>query len=240
MIKSELIQQIAAANPHLYQRDVERIINVILDEITDALARGDRVELRGFGAFSVKHRAGAQGRNPRTGDTVFVDGQVRALLQDRQGAARAPQPRGWGGVRPRPDGAAVMRKLVAALIVVPIGVLLVALAVVNRKPVMLGLNPFDANAGLGVEAPCSCSCSVRLPLGSSLAGSRAGSARASGGKWHAWKPARPRLGAARPTASRRSLRLEPRGQSAFASPRVRLEPPRLAAKHDAHSELADD
>lgn len=73
MIKSELIQRVAAANPHLFQRDVERIINIVLDEITSALARGDRVELRGFGAFTVKHRAARQGRNPRTGDTVFVE-----------------------------------------------------------------------------------------------------------------------------------------------------------------------
>lgn len=73
MIKSELIQRVAGANPHLFQRDVERIINIVLDEITGALSRGDRVELRGFGAFTVKHRAARQGRNPRTGDTVFVE-----------------------------------------------------------------------------------------------------------------------------------------------------------------------
>ena len=73
MIKSELIQRIGAANPHLYQRDVERIVNTILEEIIAALARGDRVELRGFGAFTVKHRAARQGRNPRTGETVFVE-----------------------------------------------------------------------------------------------------------------------------------------------------------------------
>ncbi|RMF03670.1 MAG: integration host factor subunit beta [Alphaproteobacteria bacterium] len=73
MIKSELIQKVAAANPHLYQRDVERIVNVVLDEIIASLARGDRVELRGFGAFTVKHRAARQGRNPRTGATVFVE-----------------------------------------------------------------------------------------------------------------------------------------------------------------------
>ena len=73
MIKSELIQRIAAANPHLYHRDVERIVNVIFGEIVDALARGDRVELRGFGAFSVKHRPARAGRNPRTGAHVPVD-----------------------------------------------------------------------------------------------------------------------------------------------------------------------
>ncbi|MGI8570015.1 MAG: integration host factor subunit beta [Methylocella sp.] len=73
MIKSELVQQIAVRNPHLYLRDVEKIVNAILDEITSALSRGDRVELRGFGAFSVKHRDARIGRNPRTGAHVPVD-----------------------------------------------------------------------------------------------------------------------------------------------------------------------
>ena len=72
MIKSELVQHIAEQNPHLYQRDVEHIVNAILDEISDALARGDRVELRGFGAFSVKNRPARIGRNPRTGEKVPV------------------------------------------------------------------------------------------------------------------------------------------------------------------------
>jgi len=73
MIKSELVQRIASQNPHLYQRDVENIVNAILGEIVTALARGDRVELRGFGAFSVKHRPARAGRNPRTGEHVAVD-----------------------------------------------------------------------------------------------------------------------------------------------------------------------
>jgi integration host factor subunit beta len=73
MTKSELIQQLAENNPHLYQRDVERIVTAIFDEIGAALARGDRVELRGFGAFSVKRRDARAGRNPRTGDSVEVD-----------------------------------------------------------------------------------------------------------------------------------------------------------------------
>ena len=73
MIKSDLVTKIAAQNPHLYQRDVENIVNAILNEITAALARGDRVELRGFGAFSVKHRPARTGRNPRTGEHVSVD-----------------------------------------------------------------------------------------------------------------------------------------------------------------------
>ena len=70
MIRSELIQKIADENPHLYQRDVEKIVNVIFDEIIEAMARGDRVELRGFGAFSVKKRDSRTGRNPRTGEAV--------------------------------------------------------------------------------------------------------------------------------------------------------------------------
>src|SRR5262245_7262476 len=73
MIKSELVQRIASQNPHLYQRDVENIVNAILGEITSAMATGDRVELRGFGAFSVKHRPARTGRNPRTGAHVAVD-----------------------------------------------------------------------------------------------------------------------------------------------------------------------
>ncbi len=72
MTKSELIAYLAEQNPHLYQRDVERIVTTIFDEIAAALARGDRVELRGFGAFSVKHRDSRVGRNPRTGEAVQV------------------------------------------------------------------------------------------------------------------------------------------------------------------------
>ena len=73
MIRSELIQKIADDNPHLYQRDVEKIVGTIFDEITEALASGDRVELRGFGAFSVKQRDARVGRNPRTGEAVEVE-----------------------------------------------------------------------------------------------------------------------------------------------------------------------
>jgi integration host factor subunit beta len=73
MTKSELISRLAAANPHLYQRDVERIVTTIIEEISAALARGDRVELRGFGAFSVKQRGSRVGRNPRTGESVKVN-----------------------------------------------------------------------------------------------------------------------------------------------------------------------
>lgn len=89
MIRSELIQKIADANPHLYQRDVEKIVNTIFEEIIDAMAKGDRVELRGFGAFSVKKRDSRIGRNPRTGDAVNVEEKhvpffkTGKLLRDR-------------------------------------------------------------------------------------------------------------------------------------------------------------
>ena len=73
MIKSELVQVIADRNPHLYHRDVENIVNAILDEITNTLAQGNRVELRGFGAFSVKNRPARTARNPKTGTQVSVE-----------------------------------------------------------------------------------------------------------------------------------------------------------------------
>lgn len=73
MIKSELVQKLADENPSLFHRDVERLVSIVFDEISAALQRGDRVELRGFGAFSVKHRPSRVGRNPRTGDPVPID-----------------------------------------------------------------------------------------------------------------------------------------------------------------------
>ncbi len=73
MTKSELIQKLAERNPHLFLRDIEKIVDTVFNEITATLAKGDRVELRGFGAFSVKHRDARTGRNPRTGETVQVE-----------------------------------------------------------------------------------------------------------------------------------------------------------------------
>ncbi|MBL8705787.1 MAG: integration host factor subunit beta [Rhodospirillales bacterium] len=97
MTKSELILRLAETNPHLYQRDVERIVATVFDEISAALARGQRVELRGFGAFSVKRRDARQGRNPRTGEQVAVTSkripffktgkQLRDRLNEKPGTA---------------------------------------------------------------------------------------------------------------------------------------------------------
>ncbi|MCK5295651.1 MAG: integration host factor subunit beta [Alphaproteobacteria bacterium] len=81
MIRSELIIRLAELNPHLYQRDIECIVNTVFNEITDALTRGARVELRGFGAFSVKKRDARQGRNPRTGKTVHVEAKVVSVFK---------------------------------------------------------------------------------------------------------------------------------------------------------------
>lgn len=98
MIRSELIQKIAEENPHLYQRDVERIVGVVFDRIVAAMAQGSRVELRGFGAFSVKRRDGRTGRNPRTGEAVEVDEKhvpffkAGKLLRDRLNGKDAGRP----------------------------------------------------------------------------------------------------------------------------------------------------
>ncbi len=89
MIRSELVEKVAEENPHLYHRDVERIVSTIFNEIIDAMAKGNRVELRGFGAFSVKKRDARVGRNPRTGDSVSVEEKhvpffkTGKLLRDR-------------------------------------------------------------------------------------------------------------------------------------------------------------
>ena len=76
MIKSELIEKLSRKNPHLYPRDIENVVNSVLETITNSLAEGNRVELRGFGAFSIKKRPPRKGRNPRTGESVEVDGKA--------------------------------------------------------------------------------------------------------------------------------------------------------------------
>jgi integration host factor subunit beta len=81
MNKGELILRLAERHPHLYRSVVERIVDTIFDEITEALARGHRVELRGFGAFSVKKRNARTGRNPRTGEIVSVEARARLFFR---------------------------------------------------------------------------------------------------------------------------------------------------------------
>ncbi len=89
MTKSELVAKLANKNPQLYIRDVETIVDTIIDEMSNALVRGDRVELRGFGAFSVKEREARMGRNPRTGESVQVEAKrmpafkAGKMLRDR-------------------------------------------------------------------------------------------------------------------------------------------------------------
>lgn len=85
MTRSELIYRLAQKNPHLYQKDMEVVVETFFDEIADALANGDRVELRGFGAFSVKRREPRKGRNPRTGEAVDVP--VKYVLHFKIGKA---------------------------------------------------------------------------------------------------------------------------------------------------------
>ena len=80
LIKSGLIQRLVSQNPHLYQRDLEKLVDAILCEIIMTLARGNRVELRGFGAFSVKYRPARAGRNPRTGVQVYDKGTFHGRI----------------------------------------------------------------------------------------------------------------------------------------------------------------
>jgi len=97
--KSELIAALAADNPHLRGADVEVIVATIFDQITTALARGERVELRGFGAFTIKHRDARTGRNPRTGEAVPVDEKSVPFfkagkeLRERVNAGKTPRGR---------------------------------------------------------------------------------------------------------------------------------------------------
>ena len=88
MIKSELVKRISLQNPHLYQRDIKKIVNVIFGEIVEALRRGDRVELRGFEAFSAKLRGARQGRNPRTGSVVAVAKKAVPFFKRERRCAR--------------------------------------------------------------------------------------------------------------------------------------------------------
>jgi integration host factor subunit beta len=122
MVKSELVQRIVGQRPHLYQRDVARVVDAMLEEIVPALARGDRVELRGFGIFSVKVRQARTGRNPRTGAMVpvgqkaipfFRSGEVMrkslnapsTSAESPRALAERPQPFLAAGPVPKPSSA---------------------------------------------------------------------------------------------------------------------------------------
>jgi integration host factor subunit beta len=85
MTRSELVQALAEKNPHLYLRDIETIVDTFFEDITEALVRGDRVELRGFGAFSAKQRDARTGRNPRTGEAVKVDAKSLPFFKTGKG-----------------------------------------------------------------------------------------------------------------------------------------------------------
>ena len=106
LTRSDLIMELAASNPHLLKADVELIVATVFDRITDALVRGDRVELRGFGIFTVKRRNARIGRNPRTGERVPVDEKARPLFKTgRELRERLNR----GGMKPSRDAAALTR-----------------------------------------------------------------------------------------------------------------------------------
>jgi integration host factor subunit beta len=102
VIKSELILRLASQNPHLFQRDVAKLVDAVFDEIVGALARGDRVELRGFGSFSVTRRRGRVGRNPRTGATVQVREKGFPAFRPAQEMWKRLNPHGAEAEKPLP------------------------------------------------------------------------------------------------------------------------------------------
>jgi integration host factor subunit beta len=81
MLKSELVLRLAEQNPHLYLKDAQKIVDAIFDEVTAALARGDRIELRGFGTFFVKTRSARPGRNPKNGAMVSVPERLHPVFK---------------------------------------------------------------------------------------------------------------------------------------------------------------
>ena len=85
MIRSELVARIAAQNPHLFARDVEAVVDTILKRVAEALADGDRVELRDFGAFSVRDRDARAARNPRTGEPVVAKAKAHVYFKPGKG-----------------------------------------------------------------------------------------------------------------------------------------------------------
>ena len=101
MTKSELIERITAQNPHLTQKDVERVVNVIFNTISTSLTKGDRIEFRGFGTFSVRTRSARVAKNPRTGAQVKVEERRIAVGAVPGGAVQVLFEEGF--IAPRPD-----------------------------------------------------------------------------------------------------------------------------------------
>ena len=91
MTKSELIERLIDAHPELSVKDVELAVKTMLDHMTDALSTGERIEIRGFGSFSLHYRAPRMGRNPKTGEGGTLAGQARSPLQAWQGTERSGQ-----------------------------------------------------------------------------------------------------------------------------------------------------
>ena len=99
MIKSELLKHIHTRSSQLSQRDVEKVVDAILEEIISAIARGDRVELRGFGTFSARVRSTHAGRNPKTGTALAVPTKVKLRFKAaKEMHERLNPPLAGGGV----------------------------------------------------------------------------------------------------------------------------------------------
>lgn len=94
MARSELIARIAAQSPHLYAKEVEAVVDIILDRIAGALVDGDRVELRDFGFFSVRDRKARAGRNPSTGEAVMVEPKAHVHFKPGKGCGPSSTLRG--------------------------------------------------------------------------------------------------------------------------------------------------
>jgi len=85
MIKSQLIKRLLNKNPHLIQKDVEKITSLVLEKITSSLEDNGRVEIRGFGSLSVRKRNAKNGRNPKTGESVFVPEKKVPIFKSGKG-----------------------------------------------------------------------------------------------------------------------------------------------------------
>jgi integration host factor subunit beta len=132
MIKSELIQKIADRNPHLFYRDIERLVHTILNDIVMAMSDGNRVELRGFGAFSVRERHARTGRNPRTGTSVEVDEKKVPFFKTGK------------ELRLRLNGGpGDLRRALNWIAGIPAALIAIAFAVANRDWIRVSFDPFS-------------------------------------------------------------------------------------------------